>query len=353
MDLEISVTRPGSFQKFKELNVLPERIIIFNWREWDYTSIGSEPSFENMVDYANLHDIPLYVLTGECPGFAPLHDITSPRYQRVHVVYFGTYIWNVFYELFLKDSTRNAEIRDPYAVNQNKEINFHYVSLNNKPHPHRCLQIDLLEKHGLIEYGAITWNSWYNDQGRILAKSFENYKWKYWQPRLMTFDEMNSDGWDWQLPDQYAHSFMQLVSECSPTAMMLSEKSLVPLLFNKPFLVSGPKDFHANLKNMGFELYDELFDYSFDSVDDMEKRFDLLTQNIVKYKNSSFEELSKLRKIILEKTVRNKRNLLRVISDVTLWPKFVVDLCESKINRMEEDNIYSYYHSYKHGIVKI
>ena len=37
-------------------------------------------------------------------------------------------------------------------------------------------------------------------------------------------------------------------------------------MFQKPFLVWGGQGIHAKLKDLGFELYDELFDYSFDLI---------------------------------------------------------------------------------------
>lgn len=353
MDLEIATTRPGAFQKFLEKNILPERVIILNWREWDYTSIHRDPTFEEVVDYVNLHNLPLYVVSGECPGSPPLHDINNPRYKNMQVIYFGTYLWTIFAELFFKDVDKVSDIKDPLSKNRNKEIKHLFFSLNNKPHHHRCLQMDLLEKYSLIEKGAVTWNSWFNDEGRILGKSFDSYHWEYWQPRLMVMDEMISHGWETQLPNEFSHSFIHLVSESSPTAMLLSEKSLIPLLFNKPFLVSGAKGFHQNLQNMGFLLYDELFDYSFDNELDMKNRFDLLTQNIVKYKDCTSQELEALRQQVQEKTVHNKRNLFRVISDLSLWPEFIKNLCESKVDNRDEDNIYSFYQGYKHGIITI
>ena len=47
--------------------------------------------------------------------------------------------------------------------------------------------------------------------------------------------------------------------------LFITEKTWKPIVFKKPFLVWGGKGIHTKLKELGFELYEELFDYSFDN----------------------------------------------------------------------------------------
>lgn len=350
MDLIFYGHNPIRLQDFLEDSIQPDRIILINWREWQYTSLGEvNPTFEQLVDLANFYNCPFYVISGE-NQISFLYDRTNPRYNKVEIISFGLYFWIITYEQFLSDQTKKSIITNRQSLGLNGDINYLFTSLNNKAHWHRCLQMDLLEKYKLIEKGAITWNSWVGDRGRILSESFSNYVWKYWQPRILKSDEMNLSGWGTQLPKEYSNSFIHLVSESSDTFMMFSEKSIIPILFNKPFLISGCVGFHKKLEDMGFSLYDELFDYSFDNETDTEKRFDLLTQNLIKYKDYNLKELENLRQKILEKTIYNKLHLIKIIKDVDNWPKFVVDLCESTLVNIEEsnkDNLYSYYQSYK------
>ena len=54
-------------------------------------------------------------------------------------------------------------------------------------------------------------------------------------------------------------------------AGIVTEKTIKGLFYKKPFLIYSVKGYHKWLKDNGFELYDELFDYSFDDRDDMNR----------------------------------------------------------------------------------
>ena len=57
--------------------------------------------------------------------------------------------------------------------------------------------------------------------------------------------------------------FFQLVSETTTNHFFLTEKTVKPLLLKQPFLVFGNVGFHKKLKDYGFKLYDEVFNYDF------------------------------------------------------------------------------------------
>ena len=64
-----------------------------------------------------------------------------------------------------------------------------------------------------------------------------------------------------------------------------TEKTIKPIFNCHPFICIADKNYHANLKHaFGFEMYDEIFDYSFDSISQHEQRFDgvlnQLTNNV-------------------------------------------------------------------------
>ena len=78
-------------------------------------------------------------------------------------------------------------------------------------------------------------------------------------------------GW-WQ-------SYIDLVQENKVcVANYLSDKSCNPLYWGKMFLTIGGPGWYRHFQDMGFKLYDELFDYSFDSNPSFEERW----KNIMK-----------------------------------------------------------------------
>ena len=55
-------------------------------------------------------------------------------------------------------------------------------------------------------------------------------------------------------------------------SLFYSEKTLKPIRNYTPFIINGQQHQNKKLKDQGFELYDEIFDYSFDNESDVFKR---------------------------------------------------------------------------------
>jgi hypothetical protein len=125
-----------------------------------------------------------------------------------------------------------------------------YISMNNTARRHRCMMMDILAKHELIEQGVISWRDVlprYNTVRKNLDKSvpesvLAGWNYRYWKPKRMYIDfgltnigRLNEQEF---LPSQYASTFMQLVTETGDWAFFFTEKITMPLLFNKPFLIA-------------------------------------------------------------------------------------------------------------------
>lgn len=68
-------------------------------------------------------------------------------------------------------------------------------------------------------------------------------------------------------------------------SVLITEKTLKQIIFKRPFILFGSKNQNMCLKKMGFELYDEIFDYDFDTHDTVEKRFNSFCKQIDRYVN--------------------------------------------------------------------
>jgi len=342
MLLSISARQAGNFKKYiNDDSIVPTGVIIFNQQEWQYNSIGNDPGFEGIVDYVNRYEIPLYILNGTVENGTPLlYDSTNNRYRNIQpIMHYPAYFFTTWFQNF---ETRIKSLDDI------DEIDFKYVfvSLNNKPHWHRCLQMDLIVKHDLLDCGAVTWNSWFLDQGRILDQKLD-YTFKYWTPELLLLDEISEGkgGWENQLPMEYHQSYVQLISESTIKAMFLTEKTVPAFILHKPFIVSGPKGFHGILTDFGFQLYDEIFDYSFDEVEDTEMRFDMIAQNIKNLKKYSPDEFKIVYKQLWPKLVHNHNLVYELAKDAKLIPEFVRNLIKNDDPTVLGQDIYHYYHN--------
>jgi len=179
-----------------------------------------------------------------------------------------------------------------------------FYSQNNRPKEFRCMFVDTLVGKGLHNFGKFTWN--------ILTKDYGNsgkYKFKHWKEEIISADDifqtvqfntriLNSA---YTVPeDLYFHSLWDVVTESSTDCIFLTEKTWKPIFWYKPFLIYAAKGTNKALEELGFKLFHSLIDYTFDEVDDMQVKADLLCK-----------ELNKLKEIDLETQYKEVNGILR------------------------------------------
>ena len=75
-------------------------------------------------------------------------------------------------------------------------------------------------------------------------------------------------------------------------------------------IVAYPTD--ESEEEFGFELYDEIFDYSFDTENDVSKKCELIVENI---KRLEGKDLNKLYKSLYKKIEFNQKRLLDILNN--------------------------------------
>jgi hypothetical protein len=215
------------------------------------------------------------------------------------------------------------------------DYKYTYISTILMPKPHRCLMMDHLYKNNLFDIGAISWREFDRNLDRsqipegMMDSEFQNYPWKYWKPHRIFLDQAtdipNHIMFDW-IPNEYKHSFMAIIGESMVNHAFLSEKTVVPLMYNKPFLINGAKNNHSVLKRLGFELYDEIFDYSFDSEEEPEDRVQGIIENIIKL-DEQLKTIGhkKIHDKIRDKLLFNKHRAHEICVDPNHFPSIIND----------------------------
>lgn len=307
-------------------------------------------SFEDIIDFANSIGARIILTTGAYRGDLPQWDqkcryvpvlsnvnYTLERYNSIEIQYWDTWCWLKE----IKNWRENLSISDLSSEKILEEYNTFFenlfITLNNVVKEHRVAQIDTLAKYNLLEKGKFTWNS-YNYQNRDINHSLK-MKWEYWNPKIVLLDDSLEENNSIPIfltkakagvpPKELKTSFMQIVTETSCNEISLSEKVSTPIYFGKLFLVNGAPGFHEALKKLGFVLYDELFDYEFDQEENIKKRVDLLTKNLLKYRDKSPDELKKLFNTVLEKIKFNKKHLMNVCFSLDYVPEIYKSLYEN------------------------
>ena len=109
------------------------------------------------------------------------------------------------------------------------------------------------------------------------------------------FDPINKDNFDYGIPREYFESCIDIVTESLVEfSTHFSEKTYKPIFYKKPFITIAGPYYYETLSDYGFELYDEIFDYGFDSEENYEKRIDNILMQIKELNSLSLREIKSL-----------------------------------------------------------
>jgi len=272
-----------------------------------------------------LNDDDMIFFDGETDRFSPLKT-SDDRYQYTDYVLYNLLTLdfkgkNVYYitgdfnihsniERFEVDSNLKPVIYPEVCIPQflrntrdrnrsyELDLDFKYnvVSLNCTRKPHRIDLLRALQGEERFIYSYYPFededqiNSFFKDDGEVellnelteLNETDKNKKPLKERTRedLLEEWELKQQSREESVPLEYIESCIDLVTEayCISAGTVLTEKAYKPMLYKKPFIILGPRYIHQAFKNMGFKLYDELFDYSFDDKPYKERLDSVITQ---------------------------------------------------------------------------
>ena len=111
-------------------------------------------------------------------------------------------------------------------------------------------------------------------------------------------------------PREWWQSYIDLVQENKVcVANYLSDKSCKPLYWKKIFLTIGGPNWYREFERMGFKLYDELFDYSFDSNPLFEDRWKNIMRQCDKILDMAPLEIERIETILQPKLEYNAKRI--------------------------------------------
>ena len=269
--------------------------------------IGGEKNVASKIELEKLNcrlqnaGIKLYIILSSVPH--PYYDIynhtnielLSCPFFHIHILFTddiksgykcGKKTWDDYNNLYKKNLELNS-------------FSNLLLILNRRPHLHRCIMMDYLSKYKVIDNTSYTWPSDLN--------VISNYKFNWWTPKSNYF---NLEDECYNCKDvMYGNPAFHLVSETHTDIISFSEKTFKPILAGIPFLVFGARGFHKKLKEYGFELYDEIFNYSFDNIPHEHHRAMGIAQNFSSLKNKNYKELVNS---IYHKVEKNRNHALDI-----------------------------------------
>ena len=133
--------------------------------------------------------------------------------------------------------------------------------------------------------------------------------------------EHDTDAYHDFLPVQeWLESEIDLINETYQIrAFGLSDKTCKALGHCKPFLVIGCPGWYKIFQKLGFKLYDELFDYSFDEIESFRLRHKSIMSQMKDILNMDKDVFSQKILAIQDKVYYNKRQLLDCREDVDVF----------------------------------
>ena len=201
-----------------------------------------------------------------------------------------------------------------------------FVCKNNRPHPHRVMLMDQFAKYNMLDNNIVTWNTELQPL---------DYKPLLWEPEFRRYPE-----YDLRTGESYEHDHMvcrdsdymeselinypdaviEVVAEGSDHCLMFTEKTFKSILNKKVFLLHGCPGINEKLTDYGFKLFDNLFDYSFDSIDDVEQRAYHMVTQLVPLQDTCPEEIYRQCEHIIE---HNLQCMVDILSNNTHYPDII------------------------------
>lgn len=215
-----------------------------------------------------------------------------------------------------------------------------YSCYNVRVTESRVKMVDTLARENLIHKGMVTFHY------------PERAEWKYYDGKVRSDENAYSkESKDhFRYPASFQKCFVDIVCETwhEPEKFHVTEKTLRSIAFFKPFLVLSCKGFYKDYlcKYFDLELYDEIFDYSFDEYESLEERIDGIAANIKRLESLNSNQLSQLYISLIPKLIRNKAKLTEILYNKNkIVPdafKFMLDKGDVTLYGMTENSLFEY-----------
>lgn len=292
----------------------PSVVTIYGENEWDP---WVTPEF---VDVVNNQNISVIWITGAPESTYLTDKVDSFGIKKFQLKNYPTFWFNYTLSVLQNRDITHESVRTNFL--------YPYVCFNNRGHLHRCHAIDYIAKYNLLNKGIVTWHNF--------LKENSSFKFNYFDNNVKKIDDEFDKKLDsFLLPRQYHESLFDFVTECSNETIMISEKTLTPLILKKPFVTLSAPHFNKYLQKLGFVLYDEIIDYSFDDIEDLGERAHQFVKNMEKV--SHITDFDKVYNSLKPKIEFNYNNFLKLANDRSFIPAEIKN-CITKIEPAPLDN---------------
>ena len=187
-----------------------------------------------------------------------------------------------------------------------------YNCLNSSVKKHRTFLFDNLKSKNLLNYGFVS----YVNKGIILSQTIDPMGNRLYHPMPPDINGYNCFGYH-----VVEKSYFSVVTEThhefdnpDHDGLQFTEKT-VKALISQPFIIVGQYGHLEKLREYGFQTYPELFDESYDLIENPMERIDFIIDEIERLCNMDKSELEKIYKSVLWKIEHNRKIMLDFEND--------------------------------------
>ena len=230
-----------------------------------------------------------------------------------------------------------------HSVKMNHKL---FVSHMHFPKQHRLALLEVLIDNNSINKGTVrfcnnlsSWQNFLKDQHNHLYTEivekilpyapdlFSPYKYKPNSPGDKTFI----------IDPHYNTGFIDISPESHYNCNFITQKSCQPILWGKPFCMMGSTQQNTILKKLGFELFDEIFDYSHetnelgsitihglysgDGYDFLKDHYHKLIKNLWNLDDSQ-ESIEDMKQKFSAKIEHNLNRYMQIVFDDDMLPEY-------------------------------
>jgi hypothetical protein len=162
-----------------------------------------------------------------------------------------------------------------------------------------------------------------------LGHRLDNFIWSYRDHRLPNDVSSSQDNYQrFFNPNWYDDTYFSLVVETMNVGYgcFLTEKLFKPIAYQHPFLVIGQHNVLAKFRSLGFETYGNVFNESYDDINDFSHRLDAVIKNIDDFAIQVYDSIT------LEKIQHNHAHFF---DRELVESRIVLEIIEPLINYIE------------------
>lgn len=291
--------------------------------QFDYNQL--RPLFQKHKEYYNKH--------GKCQNYFTIdlvHEVDRAFKEEFKDVV--SFIHDKLYWLTLNidGHTLIDEINNFRLNNYRKEFKKHFLSLNNRASWDRQSMFYFMHKFDLLDKSYFSYQCQNSDRSEYGGQFNElhNIIGDCWFSEGLDINNLKNriplviDGLNNQIEiadtvNFYNTSFCSVILETFQRLddPLITEKTIKAIACEQPFLVFGSNGLLEELKSFGFETFSDIFDESYDKIQNPQLRLEQIFREMLKISNWSIKECEEKYNIVKYKIKHNSNRLLEIWND--------------------------------------